>query len=131
MLRRSWLPACALLFALVAAALLPAAPAPLRKRPPAGAAFVSSIGMKLVPVAAGKFIMGSPREEQGRYNEEDEHEVEITRPFYLGAHEVSQEEYQKVIGHNPSHYVRNKGTIGDVDTSKCPVESVSWDDAIE
>jgi formylglycine-generating enzyme required for sulfatase activity len=130
MLRRSWIPAGAVGFVLAAAVLLPAAPAPMRKRS-ATVSFVNSIGMKLVYLAAGKFIMGSPREEVGRYNEEDKHEVEISRSFHLGAFEVTQEEYRKVMGHNPSHYVRNKGTVGDVDTSRCPVESVSWHDAVE
>ena len=50
------------------------------------------------------------------------HRVRITRPFWLGATVVTQEEYQRVMGSNPSKFQ------GD---SKRPVEQVFWDDAVE
>src|SRR5262249_12657039 len=56
----------------------------------------NSIGMKLVLIPAGKFVMGSPAREAGRSSDEDrEHEVEITRPFYMGVYEVTQKQYQE------------------------------------
>jgi formylglycine-generating enzyme required for sulfatase activity len=57
----------------------------LRKVPP----LVNSIGMKLVPVAPGKFLMGSPPAETGRAPDEEQHEVVLTRAFFIGAHEVT------------------------------------------
>src|SRR5262249_59507399 len=61
-------------------------------------------------------------------------EVEITSPFYLGVYPVTQEEYQRVMGVNPSHYSLT-GRLGrkvrGQDTSRFPVEGVNWGDAIE
>ena len=60
--------------------------------------------LKCVYIPPGKFLMGSPPEEVERYEDEAQHEVEITRPFYLGVYPVTQEEYQRVTGHNPSWF---------------------------
>ena len=76
--------------------------------------------MELVLIPSGKLMMGSPVGEEGRkINEGPQHEVMITKPFYIGKYEVPQEQYEAVMGQNPSHF---KG-------SKNPVDSVSWDDA--
>ena len=60
--------------------------------------------------------------------------MEITKPFYMGVYEVTQAEYEKVMGKNPSWFSKN-GTGSDnvkgLDTSSFPVESVSWNDAVE
>src|SRR5262245_61763819 len=58
--------------------------------PPAAKVITNSVGMKLAAIPAGKFLMGSPREEAERHDEEVQHEVTISRPFYMGVHEVSQ-----------------------------------------
>ncbi|MDR3077516.1 MAG: formylglycine-generating enzyme family protein, partial [Planctomycetota bacterium] len=80
--------------------------------------------MKFVQIPAGTFMMGSPESEAGRYGiEEIQHEVTISKPFYLGICEVTQAQYEAVVGNNPSQYKGNGGTK--------PVESVSWDDARE
>ena len=79
----------------------------------------NSIGMKLVLIPAGTFTMGSPVEEAGRSGNETPHEVTISESFYLGVYEVTQDEYEKVMGNNPSFF---KG-------AKNPVEMVSLDDA--
>ena len=84
-------------------------------------AITNSIGMKLSLIPAGEFQMGSPESEQGHYNDEQQHRVRITQPFYLGVYEVTQEQYERIMGSNPSN---NKGT-------NLPVEQVSWDDAQE
>jgi TPR repeat protein/formylglycine-generating enzyme required for sulfatase activity len=82
---------------------------------------VNSIGMKLARIPAGKFLMGSPADEAEREEGEHQHEVEITRPFYMGAFPVTQEEFQRVMGSNPSKF---KG-------SNRPVEQVTWHEAVE
>src|SRR5262249_46206628 len=56
-------------------------------------ALTNSIGMELVLVPAGKFLMGSPAREAKRQPKEGpQHVVAITQPFYLGAHLVTQEQ---------------------------------------
>jgi formylglycine-generating enzyme required for sulfatase activity len=94
----------------------------------------NSIGMKLVLVPPGKFTMGSPKTEKDRGDDEQEHEVEITRPFYLGAFEVTQAQYEKVMGTNPSWFSvtgEGKKDVAGLDTRNFPVERVSWKDAVE
>ena len=83
-------------------------------------AITNSIGMKLVLVPAGTFTMGSPVGEAGRNDNETQHDVTISKSYYIGANEVTQEEYEKVMGNNPSDF---KGL-------KNPVEKVSWEDAV-
>lgn len=99
----------------------PMKPAPVPSPVKAGEEMTNSIGMKLVSIPAGKFLMGSPSDDKERGAGEFQHEVEITKGFWLGKYEVSQEEYEKVMGTNPSN---SKGP-------KLPVENVSWDDAME
>jgi formylglycine-generating enzyme required for sulfatase activity len=66
--------------------------------------------------------MGSTdADKDARDDEKPQHEVRITRPFYLGVHEVTQGQYQAVMGQNPSHF---KGS------DDLPVERVSWLDAV-
>jgi formylglycine-generating enzyme required for sulfatase activity len=86
----------------------------------------NSIGMKLVLIPAGSFLMGSPRTEVGHGEDEQQHEVEITQPFYLGVYEVTQDEYKRVVGSNPSKSAQQAG-----DTGRFPVEWVSWEEAVE
>jgi formylglycine-generating enzyme required for sulfatase activity len=80
------------------------------------------IKLDLVLIPAGKFMMGSPVTEQGRSPDEKQHEVTLTKPFYMGKYEVTQEQYEAVMGNNPSS--RTKG-------AKLPVTDVSWDDCQE
>src|SRR5437870_6365002 len=53
----------------------------------------NSIGMKLALIPAGKFLMGSPADEAERDENEVQHEVTISKPFYMGVHEVTQREF--------------------------------------
>src|SRR5262249_2013452 len=85
----------------------------------------NSVGMKLVLIPRGTLVMGSPKAERGRDDDEAEHEVEIARSFYLGAFEVTQEQYEKVTGKNPSRFTRDGGGGPDH-----PVECVSYADAV-
>ena len=75
----------------------------------------------LVLIPAGKFMMGSPTTEVGRKNDETQHQVTLTKPFYMGKYEVTQEQWEGVMGINPS---KTKG-------EKLPVTDVSWNDCQE
>jgi formylglycine-generating enzyme required for sulfatase activity len=81
----------------------------------------NNVKLELVLIPAGKFLMGSPENEKGRNEDETQHEVSITKPFYMGKCEVTQEQYEAVMGNNPSRF---KG-------AKNPVEQVTWNDAQE
>jgi formylglycine-generating enzyme required for sulfatase activity len=113
--------------------LMPAldgAPAPLPRN---RKTVVNSVGMKLMLVPRGKFMMGSPDTERGRTANERQHEVEISQPFYMGAFEVTQEQYRKVMGSNPSGFAptgKLAHLVRGLDTRNFPVETVSWHDAI-
>jgi formylglycine-generating enzyme required for sulfatase activity len=93
---------------------------------PGDPVITNSIGMKLVWVPAGTFTMGSPAAEPDRdpSGDEPEHEVKITRWFYLGAHEVTQGQYEAVMRSNPSHFDRDNGG-----GPEHPVERVTWEEA--
>ncbi len=82
----------------------------------------NSIGMKLVWLPAGSFMMGSTNKEKGRGDDEIYHKVTFAKGCWLGAHTVTQEQWQAVMGNNPSHFKGEKSL---------PVESVSWDDCQE
>jgi len=78
-------------------------------------------GMEMVFIPAGEFMMGSPTSEKDRSSDEGPvHRVRITKPFYMGKYEVSQGQWQAVMGNNPSAF---KGS------DKLPVERVSWNDS--
>ena len=79
--------------------------------------------LNLVFIPAGKVMMGSPASEKGRSADETQHEVTLTKPYYMGKYEVMQEQYEAVmgVGDNPS---RVKG-------AKLPVTNVSWEDCQE
>jgi formylglycine-generating enzyme required for sulfatase activity len=70
------------------------------------------VTMKMVLIPAGKFMMGEGT---------DQHEVTLSKPFYMGVTEVTQAQYEAVMGMNPSQF---KGATN-------PVETVSWNDAAE
>jgi len=86
----------------------------------------NSIGMRLILIPPGEFLMGSPEEEAGRNDDEYQHSVRITKPFYLGVYEVAQGEYERVMGENPSEF----SSVSGEDTRRFPVEMVSWEDAV-
>jgi formylglycine-generating enzyme required for sulfatase activity len=77
---------------------------------------VNSIGMSLKLIPAGSFLMGS---ETG-YGEKPVHKVTLTEPYYIGVHEVTQEQYERIMGKNLSLF---KGPDN-------PAEQVSWADAM-
>ena len=79
------------------------------------------VKLKMVLIPAGKFKMGSPESEKARRNDEKQYEVTLTKPFYMGKYEVTQEQWFEIMGENPS---REKGR-------KLPVTNVSWEDCQE
>ena len=83
---------------------------------------VRIISEGFVWIPAGSFMMGSPENEAERENDETQHEVTITRSFYMQIHEVTQGEWRELMGNNPSYF----SSCG----SDCPVEMVSWYDAL-
>ena len=95
------------------AALAALPPAALAKIPP----LRNSIGIELKLLPAGRFTMG----QAGGDSDETPHQVTLTRPFYIGVYEVTNAQWQRVMGSVPSNWK-------DADR---PVERVSWDDAVE
>jgi formylglycine-generating enzyme required for sulfatase activity len=91
---------------------------------------VGQIQLKRIP--AGTFLMGSP-DGEGRDDEHPQHRVRITRPFYLGVYEITQAQYEAVMGNNPSEISKNgfhKDKVAGQSTDQHPVETVSWLDAV-
>ena len=74
------------------------------------------VSLEMVLIPAGKFMMGSPASEIGRDISEKQHEVTLTKPFYMGKYEVTQEQWQAIMGDNPSQ----------VKGEKLPVTNALW-----
>jgi formylglycine-generating enzyme required for sulfatase activity len=81
---------------------------------------VNFIPENFLKMGEGTILMGTPDSEEGRDKDELQHEVSVGA-FYIGKYEVTQREYQEIMGNNPSNF---KG-------SDLPVEQVSWYDAVE
>ncbi|MBS0204670.1 MAG: SUMF1/EgtB/PvdO family nonheme iron enzyme [Planctomycetes bacterium] len=110
--------------------------------------FTNGLGAKFVLVPPGQFRMGSTLEEIAaapRFPMEDDawktcyasegpqHDVVLTKPFYIGVCEVTQSEYMQVTGKNPSDFTASGGLaerVKEVDTAAFPVEKVNWNDAV-
>ena len=93
-----------------------------------------STGLETVPLTTREFLMGSPKGEGYRRTDEAQHKVRITRPFFIGVTEVTQEQYRKVMDTSPSWFSKTgggKAAVDGLDTSEFPVEMVTWFDAIE
>jgi len=73
---------------------------------------VPDLGLEMIWVKPGTFMMG--------HKEGVQHQVTLTKGFYLGKHEVTQAQWERVMGSNPSHF---KG-------ANRPVENVSWTEAV-
>jgi len=85
----------------------------------------NTIGMKLNEIPAGTFLMGSPEDEEGRQNDEHQHKVTITKPFYMQTTEVTQGQWQAVMGTEPW-----KGEDNVKEGPDYPAVWVSWDRAV-
>lgn len=114
--------------------------------------FTNKLGMKFRLIPPGEFIMGSTTDEIERSldaiqefgsnalwsecvrNESPQHKVVITRPFYMAICEVTQDEFQQVMGRNSSYFSPEgpgKDRVKGVDSNRFPVDRVSWNDANE
>ena len=91
--------------------------------PAAGETWSNALGMEFVGIPAGSFVMGSPEDEEDRDSRERQHEVRISQGFWMGKYEVTQGEWEAVMGSNPSEF--------DECGTRCPVDSVSWEDVQE
>ncbi|HUG89325.1 MAG TPA: formylglycine-generating enzyme family protein, partial [Planctomycetaceae bacterium] len=114
--------------------------------------YENSLGMTLVRIEPGEFLMGSPAAEAGRDDDEQQHRVRITKAFYLGAHEVTLGQFRRFVdaakyqterdgeggygwnesegtieGRKPEYTWRNTGWP---QTDGHPVVNVTWNDAV-
>jgi formylglycine-generating enzyme required for sulfatase activity len=88
---------------------------------------MNTLGMKLVLIPPGSYMPASPGEDELKL-------VEVQAPIYIGVYEVTQEEYEKVMGHNPSWFSatgQGQQQVGTSDTRRLPVENVTWGQAVE
>ncbi len=111
--------------------------------------YEDSIGMKFRLIPPGEFLMGSTPEEiaaslkvaggdeawrERIKSEGPQHKVVLTQPVYVGVTEVTQSQYEQVMGNNPSHFSatgEGKEKVASLETGNHPVEMVSWNDAAE
>ncbi|MFM7167872.1 MAG: formylglycine-generating enzyme family protein [Planctomycetaceae bacterium] len=92
----------------------------LERRGEALTTVTNSVNMTFVWLPRGEFLMGSTRTEKDRQADERQHRVHLNRDIAFGVHEVTQEQYERVMGVNPSRW-RGKSH---------PVDTVSWHDAV-
>jgi formylglycine-generating enzyme required for sulfatase activity len=110
---------------LAPAAVVPAAPLPVREEP--ADRVINGVGMAFVRLPAGTFWMGSPANEPERGSDEGpRRKVTIRRPFYLAVHPVTQAQFLAVCGRNPAAFAPGRGGA-----LTHPVEMVAWDEAGE
>lgn len=117
--------------------------APVLQRPKASAALSrmkpgqttkNSIGMSLVLLPRGSYLKGSPKSEYKRRLDEEYRVVVLQKRILMGVYEVTQAEYQAVMGQNPSHFSPGglgADSLGALKSTRFPVEQVSWNDAAE
>ena len=97
-------------------------------------ALTNSIGMQLVLIPPGDFLMGSPKSDLASEESGPQHSVRITKPFYLGVYEVTQQEYEEVMADRPSHFYSDSlggDKVEGINTSRFPVDQVTWGQAAE
>ncbi len=76
----------------------------------------NNVDLKMIWIEPGTFIMGSPEDELGRFDDETQHQVTLTQGYWLGTYEVTQAQYQALMNENPSEF---KG-------ADLPVQLVTW-----
>ena len=113
----------------------------------------NSIGIRLVLISSGKFLMGSPKDDTDREQDEDQHEVTISKPFYLGVYTVTVRQFRQFVqdtsykteaekdflggrGYNADKkdFEQDKKynwrNVGWEQTDDHPVVNVTWNDAV-
>ena len=86
----------------------------------------TSQGLKMRLISTGQFIVGTPRRTQGRQSNETERLVEITRPFYVGTREITNNEFRKF---KPKH-TSGAETYRELSNGLHPTVMVTWEDAV-
>lgn len=89
--------------------------------PEPGDTITDSVGTRLAYIPVGRFVMGSPSHEQDRQYDESSHMVRLTKAFRIGTTEVTQSQWEAVMGASRSNF--RGGNL--------PVEKVSWREAVE
>ncbi len=87
---------------------------------PAG--ITNSLGMQMLWCPPGDFLMGSPEDEREAWDEDNQVQVRISRGFWMARTPATQDQWQALMGSNPSRFK---------DSKELPVEQVSWDDAVK
>ncbi len=97
----------------------------------------SKTGITLAYIPAGTFLMGSPAGEEGRYDNETQHEVTLSKPFWMGTTEVTNAQYRifvEATGHRKPKYgtrfVVSAWDNSDYNAPNQPVVGVGWEDAV-
>ncbi len=106
----------------------------LKRASQPGDVITNSIGMPLALLPRGCFVMGSPRGEYQRGSDEDPFPVMISKRLLMGVYEVTQREYEQVMGTNPSYFSETgdgASSVKRLKTGRFPVEQVSWHEATE
>jgi len=96
--------------------------------------FTNSIGATFARIAPGQFLMGASSREPFSFPNEEQHQVRISKPFFIATCTISQEQYQAVMGQNPSGFSesgKHANWVKNKETRRYPVECVSWNDAEE
>lgn len=107
----------------------PPSPGSASPTPPFPTRVTNSLGMDLVRISPGEFLMGAPKSERtSAADERPEHRVRITRPFHFGVHEVTQEEMARLLPNHVNAFVR--GADGK-DSARFPADMVTWYDAVK
>lgn len=107
----------------------PSAPTNLDQLPPR---IVNAVGMEFILIPTGEFTMGLA--DEGNNDELPlecpPHQVHVTRPLYVGIYEVTQGQFEKVMGQNPSWHVGERAAAN-ANTHDFPVEQVTWNQAVD
>jgi formylglycine-generating enzyme required for sulfatase activity len=96
--------------------------------------FTNSIGMKFTLIPSGECPMSLLSATERRHEDAVLQRVKMMKPFFLGIFEVTQREYERIMGVNPSRFSgkgNQSGRVSGMDTTRFPVEGVSWWDAVE
>ena len=103
------------------------------------------VNLEMVLIPAGSFSMGSPLNEEGRIDDETQHEVTLTHSYYIGKYPITQKQWIAIMGDDPEntlvqkteHFRYSQGVnlisnqSGANDAINLPVNFISWDDSQE
>lgn len=99
-------------------------------RPVSVVTFSNSLGMQLARIPAGQFTMGSPTLEVGRVGGEHQHVVQLSKEYCLGVHEVTQQQFQQVMGTTASPRPR-EASLPPSEVGRLPANSILWSEAVQ